>query len=67
MLYSVSGDLRPVRKWISMHKASIADRHSEDEWDVKLTAEDEDEFTDMCDENDVECVFLSDGTGSPDI
>ena len=27
-LYSVSGDLRPVRKWISTHKASITSRSS---------------------------------------
>lgn len=66
MLYSVSGDLRPVRKWISTHKASVVDRHSEDEWEVKILDEDEEDFVDMCDNSDVECEFLSDCRGTFD-
>lgn len=66
MLYSVSGDLRPVRKWIANHKGSSAVRHSEDEWDVRFIADDEDDFVEMCDDNDVEYEYLADGTGSLD-
>ncbi len=66
MLFLVSGDLRPVRTWISAHKASIPERYSEDEWEVKIVDEDEEDFVDMCDDNDVECEFLSDGRGTFD-
>ncbi len=66
MLYSVSGDLRPVRKWASNRKGCTVDSHSEDAWDVKFVADDEDDFVEMCDENDIEYEFLADGTGSLD-